>query len=179
MVVWSQRFNLYLVLAAALALFCGCQTHKKDQPFGALRVHLQTAPDSAGTSQTITLLRSEPVMVNIAREPFLTEANIAGAKIVDTPGGFAVEIKFDENGTWVLEQYSGSNLGSHFAIFGQWSEKIVDGRWLAAPLITKRITDGLLAFTPDASRAEMDQMVKGLNYDAANNKKGQFKDDWK
>ena len=78
-------------------------------------------------------------------------------------GGFAIEIKFDENGTWLLEQYSAANPGRHFVIFGQWSEKLADGRWLAAPLITHRIGDGVLAFTPDCSREEADQLVLGLN----------------
>ena len=41
--------------------------------------------------------------------------------------------------------------------------QMANGRWLAAPLITHRIGDGVLAFTPDMSRAEADQFVLGLN----------------
>jgi len=175
MVVWMQRFNLYLALAAALALLCGCQTHRQKGPLAALRVHIQVNPDSLGTSQTISVLRSEPVLVTVARNPILTEANIVAAKVVDTPGGFAIEIQFDENGTWLLEQYSAANPGGHFAIFGQWGDKLANGRWLAAPLITYRIANGVLAFTPDASRAEADALVLGLNRVAAANRKGQLK----
>jgi len=36
-------------------------------------------------------------------------------------------------------------------------------RWLAAPVISRRIPDGVLVFTPDASRAEADDIVLGLN----------------
>ena len=36
-------------------------------------------------------------------------------------------------------------------------------RWIAALLITRRIADGLLTFTPDASREEADAMVLGWN----------------
>jgi hypothetical protein len=36
-------------------------------------------------------------------------------------------------------------------------------RWLAAPLISHRIANGVLAFTPDCSREEADQLVQGLN----------------
>ncbi len=175
MVVWTKRFNLYLALAAALALLCGCQTHRQKGLPGALRVHIQTNPNALDTSQTISVLRSDPVLVTIARNPFLTEANIVAAKVMDTPGGFAIEIRFDENGAWLLEQYSAANPGGHFAIFGQWGDKLVNGRWLAAPLITHRIANGVLAFTPDATRAEADQLVLGLNHAAAKIRKGEMK----
>jgi len=175
MVVWTRRFNLYLALAAALALLCGCQIFRQKGPQGALRVHIQTAPNSLGTSQTISVMRSDPVLVTISRNPILTEANLVAARVINTPGGFAIEIQFDENGAWMLEQYSAANPGGHFAIFGQWGDKLANGRWLAAPLITHRIANGILAFTPDASREEADQLVLGLNHVAAENRKGQLK----
>ena len=162
MKVLARRFNIYLALAILLGLFCGCQTPQEKQT-AALRVHIETSSDPAGTSQTISVLRSDPVLVTIKSEPILTEANIVSAKVMDATGGFAVEIKFDENGAWMLEQYSAANPGRHFAIFGQWSEKPVDSRWLAAPLITHRIAGGTLVFTPDCSREEADQLVRGLN----------------
>jgi len=160
----ARRFNIYyLVLAFLLGPACGCQTGKPGKEVGALRVHIEVSPDPAGTSQNISMLRSDPVLVTIKREPILTEANIVTAKVIDARGGFAIEIKFDGNGTWLLEQYSAANPGRHFVIFGQWSEKPVAGRWLAAPIITHRIADGVLAFTPDCSREEADQLVPGLN----------------
>jgi hypothetical protein len=159
----ARRFNIYLALAFLLGPACGCQTGKPGKAVGALRVHIEVSPDPAGTSQNISMLRSDPVLVTIKREPILTEANIVLAKVIDARGGFAIEIKFDENGTWLLEQYSAANPGGHFVIWGQWSEKPVDSRWLAAPIITHRIADGVLAFTPDCSREEADQLVPGLN----------------
>jgi preprotein translocase subunit SecD len=162
MKVLARRFNIYLTLALLLGLACGCQTDKKGKQFAMLRVHIEVSPDPAGTSQNISMLRSDPVLVTIKREPILSEANIVLAKLIEARGGFAIEVRFDENGTWLLEQYSAANPGRHFAIFGQWSEKNSDGRWLAAPLITHRITGGILAFTPDCSREEADQLVVGL-----------------
>jgi len=178
MKVLARQFNIYLALAALLGGACGCQTNPQDKVVGALRVHIEVNPDPAGTSQTVSVIRSEPVLVTIAREPILTEANIVAARVMDATGGFAIEIKFDENGTWLLEQYSAANPGRHFAIFGQWSEKPGDGRWLTAPVITRRISDGVLAFTPDCSREEADQFVLGLNNFAKKNQnphKGWFK----
>ena len=162
MKVLARRFNIYLALATLLGLFCGCQTPQEKQT-AALRVHIETSPDPAGTSQTISVLRSDPVLVTIKSEPFLTEANVVAVKVMDATGGFAIEIKFDENGAWLLEQYSAANPGRHFVIFGQWGDKVANGRWLAAPLITRRISGGRLVFTPDCSREEADRLVLGLN----------------
>jgi preprotein translocase subunit SecD len=163
MEVCSRQFNIYLTLAATLALLCGCETDRPRGPISTLRVHIEASPDSSGTTQTIPVLRAAPVLVTITQQPVLTEANLVAAKVIDAPGGFALQVRFDETGSWILEQYTAANTGRHFVIFGQWSEKAADGRWLAAPLISHRIADGVLAFTPDLSRAEADQLVIGLS----------------
>lgn len=160
-----------------LALFCGCQTEKKKEKekIAALRVYLQASSSEAGATKTITLLRATPVSVTVANDPVLTEANILTAKVINTPGGFAIEIQFDDSGTLELEQYTASNPGRHFVIFGQWGDKLAKSRWLAAPLITHRISNGVLAFTPDITRADADQVVLGLNNISAKINKGLFK----
>jgi preprotein translocase subunit SecD len=164
MKVCVQQFNVYLALITALSLLCGCETEKhKNTNAAALRVHIEARADNTGSTQTISVLRSDPVVVTIAKEFVLTEANVVAAKIIEVPGGFAIQIQFDENGSWVLEQYSATNPGKHFVIFGQWGDKLSDGRWLAAPLITHRLANGALSFTPDASREEAEQLVAGLN----------------
>ena len=163
MMIWLQRFNLYLGLATALVLACGCQTHKSKEPMGAVRIHVQTNPDSLGMSQQVSVMRDDPVQITIAVTPILTEANLTSAKLLDVPGGYAIALQFDETGTFTLEQYTGANPGGHFVIFGQWGEKLANGRWLAAPIISQRIANGLLVFTPDASREESNQLVIGLN----------------
>ena len=163
MKVLARQFNLYLALATLLGLVLRLPDRPQNKVDGALRVHIEVNPDPAGTSQTISVLRSDPVLVTIKSEPILTEANIVSAKVIEATGGFAIEIKFDENGTWMLEQYSAANPGRHFVIFGQWGEKLANGRWLAAPIITRRISNGTLVFTPDCSREEADQLVLGLN----------------
>ncbi|HSY74830.1 MAG TPA: hypothetical protein VK810_05115 [Dongiaceae bacterium] len=181
MKVCSRRFNLFLLLTAALVLSGGCKTEKQHEQdklnkvVGALRVHIEVVPDEMGTSQTISVLRSEPVLVTIAKEPVLTEANIILAKVIPSPGGFSVAVQFDEAGGLMLEQFSAANPGKHFVIYGQWSDKPADGRWLAAPLITHHITNGVLSFTADASAKEMDQLVLGLNNVAKKVHTGRFK----
>ncbi len=122
MKVLARQFNIYLALAALAVLAGGCQTGKKPTPSAAVRVHIETSPDPAGNTVNISVLRSEPVLVTVRRDPILSEANLVSAKVKDAQGGFALELKFDESGTRLLEQYSASNPGSHFAIWAEWSE---------------------------------------------------------
>lgn len=180
----ARQFNLYLPLLAVLALLalcCGCQSGKKDkEPTAALRIHIEASDSLADTGQTVTgqtvsVLRADPVLVSIAADPVLTEANVIGAAVLSVQGGYAVQVKLDQTGAWTLEQFSAANPGKHFVIYGQWGEKATDGRWLAAPLISHRMTDGIVSFTPDASRAETDKLVLGLNNVAKKNLKALLK----
>lgn len=172
---YGRRFNLYFCLMAALAV-AGCATgSKQDKQPAFLRLHIEQSGKLADTSLTVPVLRATPVEVSIATHPILTEANLISATLLDTPGGFAVQVQFDETGTWILEQYSSANPGKHFVVSGQWAEKPEDGRWLAAPLITRRIANGVLSFTPDASREEAAKFVKGLNLSAKKNQNGPVK----
>lgn len=166
MKVCLHRFNLFLALALLIPL-CGCVTGKKNDVSAILRVHMEVAANNASGpmsgAETVSVLRADPVQVTIDKDPILTEANIVAAKIIDTPDAQAIEVRFDENGTWILEQYSASNPGKHFVIFGQWGKKLKEARWLAAPLITHRINTGILSFTPDMSHDEAVEFVLGLN----------------
>ena len=162
---YARGFNLYLLgLMLSLLALCGCQsTGKKDKHLAMLRIHVENRAQMLGSGETVSVLRSHPVLVTINIEPFLTEANVVAAVLLETPGGVAVEIKLDEVGTYTLEQYTSAYAGKHLAIFGQWNERIADSRWLAAPLLNHRIADGVLAFTPDCSAEQARQLVVGLN----------------
>ncbi|HXF11062.1 MAG TPA: hypothetical protein VN625_09765 [Desulfuromonadaceae bacterium] len=151
-----------ITLALGIALLCGCQTDKNKKLISIIRVHIEVTTPNA-TSQTVSVLRSSPVMVTILKDPVCTEANVLAAKVIDTPGGFGIQVAFDDTGMWMLQNYSAMNPGKHFVIFGQWGEKISEGRTLAAPLITRRITDGILTFSADMTRDEANQFVIGLN----------------
>jgi preprotein translocase subunit SecD len=161
---YGRRFNLYLLLAVTLALVSGCAAFKKKAPqTAALHIHIESDASQSKASRSISLLRSEPVVVNVVTEPILTEEDITSAKLMAAPGGFVVELQFDETGSWTLEQFSASSPGKHLVIYGQWGDKLANGRWLAAPSINRRMAGGTLTFTPDASREETEQLVNGLN----------------
>lgn len=168
---FMRRFNLYLLLLGGGWLAAGCQlADRMNREPAALRVHLQN-PETVSAGETVQVLRSQPMLVHIAADPILTEFHVSGAKLVESAGGFAVEIQFNRTGALMLEQYTGANVGRHLAIFGQWGGKLAEGRWLAAPLIGNRTVGGGLTFTPDATREEMERFVAGLNQAAAHARK--------
>ena len=162
---YARGFNLYLLLLAGLFAGAGCQSDKDkgDKHLASLRLHLENRAQLPGVGKTVSVIRANPVLVTINEDPVLTEASIVRADLLDTPVGYAVEVKFDETGPYTLEQYTSAYEGKHFVIFGQWSENSTNSRWLAAPLITHRIVNGVFAFTPDASHEEAKQLVLGLN----------------
>jgi len=129
----------------------------------ALRIHMESTPNDAGTTQTISVLRSAPVLVTILKDPVFTETSLASASVIETEGGFALQLQFDESSALLLEQYSAINQGRHFVLFAQWGDKLSEGRWIAAPLISRRIANGTLTFTPDMTREEADKLVIGIN----------------
>ena len=165
--VYRLRFNLFLWLAA-LPLFGGCAfMGHKDEAVSAIRIHMAVALDTSSggknsPEQTVSVLRAEPVQLTVDKQPILTEENLVAVKMVNTPEAPAIELRFDENGTWILEQYSAANPGGHFVIFGQWGKDLKNSRWLAAPLISRRINNGMLSFTPDMSQDEATNFVEGL-----------------
>jgi hypothetical protein len=171
MVIRPLRFNIILFLAAVVLALPGCQSAetKKKKEVASLRIHLQTAPRS-GRSQAISVLRAAPITFQVENGSVLHEGHLDYAKIRETPGGFQIALQMNQQGQRLLEQYTLTNPNRRLAIrvrFGE--DPFITDRWLAAPMITHRISDGLLQFTPDATRDEAEQIVIGLNNATGNN----------
>ncbi|MSU59197.1 MAG: hypothetical protein EXS35_13695 [Pedosphaera sp.] len=165
MVIRLWQFNSYLLAAAGLALLTGCQSagSQHEKQVATLRVFLEVNATGTDRTQSAKISRSHPIELTVDRAPILDESEIIEARVADTVGGFAIIVSFDWRGTMLLEQYSAANPGKHLAIVAQFGEKLAETRWLAAPLINHRISEGRLGFTPDATRAEADEIVLGLN----------------
>ena len=161
------RFNIYLL--SLLALFgAGCQMTAKKLG-STLELHVEVNPDGTANNGPVPIGRGDVSFhVNVENAPFLMEGNVEQAFVVDALGGFQIMVQFDRKGTLLLEQYSTAYKGKRVAILSEFGEV----RWLAAPLMANRITDGALIFTPDATREEADRIVNGLNYVAKEVKKG-------
>ena len=105
------------------------------------------------------MLRASPIPVEIEREPFLDESLIAEATVVDTIAGFDIRLQLTRRGSWILENTTVAHRGRRVAIAAEFGEF----RWLAAPVIQHPVSNGLLVFTPDATREEAESIVNGLN----------------
>jgi len=168
MMIWRARFNIYLLGALVVAIMAGwgCRSPGERQQrklLSTLRLHLQASPDGTNAREPIPVYRAKPVWVRVEKAPFLTEEQVSEAAVVNVVGGFALRIQFDHQGATLLERYTTANRGRKIAIFCQFGNELKDYRWLAAPVISRRITDGVLVFTPDSTRAEAEEIAQGLN----------------
>lgn len=172
MIIDRARFNIYLLSAAVLVCMCGCQTagHNKNKDVATLRVHIEVVPEAMDFSTTVFIYRKNPVPVTVDKSPCLTEADVTSASVVDVEGGYDLRIQFDRRGSWLLENYTTTNPGKHLAIFSSFKDKEKkEARWLAAPIIRGRISNGILMFTPDATHEEAEEIARGLNNVAKQN----------
>jgi len=178
MKIGFRVFNLYFAFALCLvALGSACSTTrgksgatKKGKEISTLRLHLEVNADGTERNGPVPVFREQPVMVNVNKEFFLNEGDVVEALVVEAMGGFALSVHFDPHGKLLLDTVTTSNKGRRIAIFSRFGE-VGKARWLAAPLIRQRITDGVLTFTPDATREEAERIALGLNQVAKELKK--------
>lgn len=155
-------FNIYLLLLCAVVMAVACKTtdeRKKGREASTLRLYLEIPKSGMDPhGGTVPIYRQSPIMINVERTPFLTEADLEAASVMDVRGGFMIRAQFNGHASLLLENVTVSHRGQRIAIQSHFGET----RWLAAPLISRRIANGELVFTPDASREESDRIVRGL-----------------
>lgn len=157
----SNPFFQAFGLLMAGVLWVGCASSKKDDPdkqYSTLRLHMETTPNSMGSGK-VKIIRSNPITVNIEKEPFLDEGFVLQARVMQTPGGPAIGVEFTDRGALRLQMATSPRPGRRIAIWSRWE----DGRWLAAHQFRRGLEDGILVFVPDASLEEMERIVRGLN----------------
>lgn len=157
----SPCFNNYLVAVLLLAALAGCasvEERRMKKAEAVVQFYLEAEYDTGNKTEVVPIFRSTPVPVRVFKTPVLDSAYLTDASIVDAVGGFAVVLRFDFHGTLTLENISTAHKGSRIAVYALFPE----GRWLAAPRMATRITNGVLAFTPDATRQEAEYIVRGL-----------------
>jgi hypothetical protein len=161
MKIRALAFNTILLLAL---LASGCQSteaRRQSKEVTVLRLHLSSNLDGTRHTTTIHMPREDPMPLSIQANPFLDQAEILRAAVVDGPyGGYSIQLHFTTRGTFLLDTYSTANKDRKIAVYSQFDDEV---RWLGAPVIHDRIRDGLLMFTPDASRDESERIVRGLN----------------
>src|SRR5687767_4442986 len=98
-------FNFFLVLALA-SFLAGCATEswKRKREYSNLRVHVE-ADQSNDRSSAASVHRASPLLVNVEGEPVLDEHYVLAATLLEQPGDtFAIQVKFDRRGSWILER---------------------------------------------------------------------------
>jgi preprotein translocase subunit SecD len=176
------RFNIYLCAALALVLACGCRSpkspddkagktdSKEKKEVSTVSLHMEADPDGISDVVPVSIYRSAPIEVSMTKEPFLDSRDLEEAKLIDEPGGlFSIRLRFNWEGAAILDSTTSSNPGRRIGVYGDFKEK----RWLASPIIRQRISDGVITFTPDATREEAERIVRGLNNVAKEVKKGE------
>jgi len=168
----GKRFNTNLLAALALPLALllgGCQSTKPKTMPAVFRVHPEAVENTTFT-KTVEIFQNKSVKMKIDQSPLLTEADVLRAAVVEALGGFALYVKLNPRGQWLLDKHSSLQRGKRMAIFVEFGEKNGKSRWIAAPIISHRISDGTLLFTPDATREEAEELVAGLGEKDPKNK---------
>jgi hypothetical protein len=119
-----HRFNIYLALAATF-LATGCSSvrdvtrSKKEQT--TIRLYLEGGRGDTGSVGKVLVTRNQDPFV-VEREPFLTEADVVKAVLVEDPSGdgtYSLQIAFNSHGTLLLDMVTTGNKGKHIIIFSQ------------------------------------------------------------
>lgn len=163
--LWTWRFNYYL-LGLALVVATGCVSSREREQRreqSEIQLFIEAESDIENKTAIAYVFRSAPVPVRIYKTPFLDGTDLVEANVADAVGGFVVQLAFTAHGRLVLEQVTTARRGARIAVYGIFPT----GRWLAAPIIPGRITNGVLTFTPDMTREEAERLVRGLNNVAA------------
>ena len=161
---WPLGFNSCFLLALAW-LLTGCASTKDpyDKLSTTLRIHLEAVPNQMIPKQTIQLPRSNPIPIEVEGLALLNEDHVVSAQVINQMGTHSIQIQFNQWAVPLLEHNSSSYQGRRLAILASWGPKGEYSRWLAAPKMNRRIVDGTITFTPDASLEESYQIVIGLN----------------
>jgi len=145
-----------------ICFLCACKTteeKKEAKKETILKIFLETGSNINADQTDVPVYRQHPVSIHIDTKEILNNMDVTGASVVDVQGGYALRLTFDAHGSRVLENITAGNGGKRLVIYASWPEV----RWLGAPLIKRRIGNGELVFTPDATREECDRIVIGIN----------------
>lgn len=122
-----SSFNIYFALVC-LVLAAGCasdkqtderKSHKKEQ--STIRLYLEGQKADRTTAGTVMVTRNK-YLYTVEREPFLNEADLVGASIVDDPSGdgsYSIQLTFNDHASMLLDMDTASNKGKHIIVFSQ------------------------------------------------------------
>lgn len=123
----TRSFNIYFALLG-LVLAGGCEMFKeaKEQVIpnkiqSTIRLYMEGQKADKTTAGTV-FVTSNRFPYTIERDPFLTEADLSKASIVNDTGGeggYSIQLVFNDHGTLLLDMYTADNKGRHIIVFSQ------------------------------------------------------------
>lgn len=163
MKIWRGLFNIILA-ATLVSLSGGCKSSLKSrlkpENISTLECYLETHEGLGERSKEVTVGRTNPIRFLIEAGPVLRENNVLRAELWDTKdGGVAIRCQLDRWGRANLRNLSVMHRGKRIAVYSHFPE----GRWLDAIPIDNSIAEGVLIIYPDATEAEAERIVSGLN----------------
>lgn len=166
-----QWFGFLGLAAVALTVAAGCkspeQRNRNKVHYTELFFH-GGAPGGLADTNRVMVVNVAGYPVAIQKQAFLTEVDLEDAEVVDSPGGgYALRLSYNDHGRLVLDTYAAANRGKQIAIFARYGvrkdkEVPLTEVWLAAPLMTRQIPDGIITFTPTVDKEELYRILDGL-----------------
>jgi hypothetical protein len=122
---WLRGFNPYLAFAL-LFLAAGCVSDKGSKvnykkEVSTIRLYLEGNRAETANTGTVLVTRDKFPMT-VEREPFLTEADLTKAMLIDDPGpdgSYSIQLAFNEHGSLLLDMMTTASKGRHIIIFSQ------------------------------------------------------------
>jgi hypothetical protein len=123
MKICLRRFNTYF---AAILFAGGCMSEPHSKPDkhkeqSTIRLYMEGSRTDYSSVGTVLVTR-EKIPFTVGREPFLTEADLKRARLIDDPsqdGSYFIELAFNEHGTLLLDMMTTDNKGRHIVVFSQ------------------------------------------------------------
>ena len=114
-----RSFNIYFALAGLCLAASGCALISPKKEQSTIRLYLEGQQADKTTAGTV-FVTSNKIPFTVQRDPFLTEADLSKASIVNDSGGeggYSIQLVFNNHGTLLLDMYTADNKGRHIIVF--------------------------------------------------------------
>jgi|SRR5579862_7725122 len=159
-----QTIKMAVCCALSATLFAGCALFPKPPEGTTVRLYEQA--DSAlpaEQTQTVEIPHAE-LKLTVSPFPTLTEQDVQSAELYDTSGGKAIFLRFDPNGTILLDEMTTRTRGRYIAV-------LINKRPVSAWLVDQRIINGQFLIEGDFTDEEAKKIVDELNKLSKKNKR--------
>ena len=168
------RFNTFLCAALLLAPLIGCATKSDDKSDDTekhdkkeatvIELHIEGDAEDVNDTIAVPVGRDNPIAVEVEKDPFMDAQYLENAQVMDEADGlFSIRLKFDWQGTSLLNAETARNPGRRVAVYCEFGKGKEKHFYIASPKITRPISNGIFTFSPAVTHEEAERIVRGLN----------------